>query len=280
MRTLIVGHVTHDHYEEGFVAGGCAYYGARVLSRLSGSFHLLTAVGEDFVCDDALEGIDATVHRGGRTTVFANYYPDDGPRIQLLDAVGMTLEPAMAPQGWLEADLIHLAPVIGEMDLQAWKGAKKGGLLAINVQGWIKRAGPLFDASLLEQTQRRGVTGTTHRVVQQPWTITREELSGVDIACLSEEDLIGQGDLLERLIDAVPIVALTFGARGSRVYVNGQPSDVGIEPAHVVDPTGAGDVYAATFAHGIATGRDPIEAARQAAKMAAVVISDIGARAL
>ncbi|MBA2661241.1 MAG: sugar kinase [Bradymonadaceae bacterium] len=280
MKTLVVGHVTHDHYEEGFVAGGSAFYGAQVHARQPGLSHLLTVVGDDFVCNDAIAQLDATVCRQGKTTVFANYYPPGQPRIQLLEASAPMVDPSLTPAAWADADLIHLAPVIGELDLAAWKGVKRRGLLAINVQGWIKAAGPEIDPSALEQAQRRGVGATAHRVVQKPWNVTTDELTGIDIACLSEEDIIGQGDLLDRLVLAVPIVALTLSARGSRIFVAGKAIEIGIYPTNVVDPTGAGDVFAATFVHHIMAGLAPADAARFAAAAASIVIEDVGARAL
>ncbi|MFU8802495.1 MAG: PfkB family carbohydrate kinase [Bradymonadaceae bacterium] len=280
MRTLIVGHVTHDYYAEGIKAGGCAFYGAHVHAHLSPTSHLLTAVGEDFQCDDALSAFDATVHRSGPTTTFANYYPPSKPRIQLLETRGAPITPDLVTSSWLDADLVHLAPVLQEIDLLEWKAAAGDGLLAINIQGWIKRAGPAFDATSLEAAQRRGVRGTSHLVVQEHWSVTEDELRGVDIACLGEEDLIDQGDLLERLVAAVPVVALTLGARGSRIYVHGKPTDVGVYRTHVVDPTGAGDVFAATFAHKIASGLHPVEAAQWASAAASIVIEAAGAIAL
>lgn len=272
MKTLIVGHVTHDRYEEGFVAGGCALYGALVHQRLADVspddvVHLVTAVGEDFVCDAAIESLDATITRRGETTVFTNLYPDDGPRVQLLDAQGEEVEPRGVPREWLDADLVHLAPVLGEVDLQKWKDAAGDGLLAINVQGWIKVGEP-------EEAGSR-------RVIQKPWEVSEKDLRGVDIACLSEEDIIDQGDLLERLVKNVPIVALTLGGRGSRIYVNGWVAEeVGIYPAEVVDPTGAGDVFAATFCNAIASGQEPREAARYASAAASIIIEDIGPGAM
>lgn len=280
MKTLVVGHVTHDHYQGGFLAGGCAFYGVRVHAELSGQAHLVTVVGDDFECDGAIADLDATVVRGGETTVFANYYPHNGPRIQLVEALAPVVEPHMAPREFADADLIHLAPVMGEVDLLAWKEKKDHGLLAINVQGWIKVAGPEVDTAGLEEQERRGISSRARKVVQQPWRVTEAELRGVDIACLSEEDLIGQGDLLDRLVRAVPVVALTLGARGSRVYVDGQAIKVGIFKTDVVDPTGAGDVFAATFAHKLAAGFDPETAARYAAAASSIVIEDFGPRAL
>ncbi len=285
MKTLVIGHVTHDHYQEGLVAGGCAYYGAMVHARLSGSTHLVALVGEDFVCEQALEGLSATVHRSGQTTVFANYYPPDAPRIQLLEAMADNIYPHHIPAGFEDAHLVHLAPVLSEVELDAWDFGAFGGLVAINVQGWIKVAGDAVEAAEFEQFQQRGVGGEhsqnpARRVVQKFWDVRVEQLAGIDVACLSEEDIIGQGDLLERLIAAIPVVALTLGEHGSRIYVNGQAVEVGIYPTEIVDPTGAGDVFAAMFTHKIAEGFSAADAARFGAAASSIVIEDIGARAL
>lgn len=312
MKTLIAGHITHDHYAEGFVAGGCAYYGAKVhhaldhLATSAGSAgsddgapaalepdhlgldltHLVAVVGEDFTCDDEIGDLDTTLVRRGQTTVFANYYPPQKPRIQLLEALAPPVTPDMAPAGFLDqegrldADLVHLAPVLGEIDLLQWKRAVGDGLLAINIQGWIKGPGPEIDTATLEDVQRRGASKVAHRVTQRRWQVTADDFRGVDIACLSEEDVIDQPGLLDKLTTTVPIVAFTLGEGGSRIYVDGEPTRVGVYATQAVDPTGAGDVFAASFTHRIAAGAAPIEAARFAAACSSIVVEDIGAWAL
>ncbi|MFW5967700.1 MAG: PfkB family carbohydrate kinase [Persicimonas sp.] len=280
MRTLVAGHVTHDHYAEGFVAGGCAFYGAKVHDRLDGETHLVTVVGDDFTRDDEIADLDATIRRSGETTVFANYYPPDEPRIQLLEVRAPEVTPELAPPEWLDADLVHLAPVLGEIDLSAWKRAVGDGMLAINIQGWIKDAADPVEPSRLEEIQRRGVSGEARRVAQRLWEVSEEDLDGVAVACLGEEDVIDQPGLLDKLVSAVPVVAFTLGERGSRIFVDGESTEVGIYETEASDPTGAGDVFAAGFTHKLAAGVDPIEAARFAAACASVVVEETGARAL
>ena len=62
--------------------------------------------------------------------------------------------------------------------------------------------------------------------------------------------------------------------------VNG--ADVHEVPAapveHVVDTTGAGDLYAAGFLHGLAAGRDLVDCARTGGIAAAEIIGHVGAR--
>ncbi|AWV90974.1 PfkB family carbohydrate kinase [Bradymonas sediminis] len=285
MKTLVVGHITHDYYGDEVVAGGCAFYGARVHAALAEqakredganlSVHLVAVAGDDFGCAHEVADLDLTLHQAGETTVFANYYPTDKPRVQLLKALAGPVLPKMVPPEWMQADLIHLAPVLGEIDLETWKTAIRevnpDALIAINIQGWIKRAGPLFKGDDFPGARR---------VVQEYWGVVAEDFRGVDIACLSEEDVIGQPGLLEKLTEAVPLVAFTRGELGSQIFVYGEPVEVGIYPTEASDPTGAGDVFAASFAHRVALGEDMIAAARFAAAAASIVVEGRGARAL
>ncbi|MFC1654754.1 carbohydrate kinase family protein, partial [Myxococcota bacterium] len=104
---------------------------------------------------------------------------------------------------------------------------------------------------------------------------SREELQGVDVACLSDEDLLGQGDLLQRLCSAVPIVALTHERKGCDIIENTGRTWVGIHPAEETDPTGAGDTFAAGLLFGLAQGRSPQEAARLGAACASIIIEGV-----
>ena len=75
------------------------------------------------------------------------------------------------------------------------------------------------------------------------------------------------------------LAALTRGAAGSVVVTASGPVSVPADPVErVVDTTGAGDLYAAGFLHGLTHGLDPERCARLGALCAAEVISHIGAR--
>jgi sugar/nucleoside kinase (ribokinase family) len=63
------------------------------------------------------------------------------------------------------------------------------------------------------------------------------------------------------------------------VLSNGKTESIPAEPVQrVVDTTGAGDLFAAGFLHGLTQGRPPAEAARIGAIAAAEVIAHVGAR--
>ena len=75
------------------------------------------------------------------------------------------------------------------------------------------------------------------------------------------------------------IAALTRGPKGSVIVTNGEIHVIDAAPvAHVVDTTGAGDLYAGGFLHGLARGFDLARCARLGGLAAAEVIGHMGAR--
>ena len=71
--------------------------------------------------------------------------------------------------------------------------------------------------------------------------------AGCDVVFVSEEDIEGARDQLDRWTADVPIVALTADRRGASVHCDGAWRRIDAFPTNEVDPTGAGDVFAAAF---------------------------------
>jgi sugar/nucleoside kinase (ribokinase family) len=281
-KLLLVGHLTHDRYADTVRPGGGAYYCAEVYRRLGTNLHVATLVGEDFQHPEVLERIPTTVTRRGATTTFVNLYPARGPRIQLIEAVAPPVEPAGLPDQLRTADVVHLAPVFGEIDIVAWKQAVRPARLAISVQGWVRQAGPPVAPIVLAPLMGAEVAAWArgNRVQPRPWDIDVESLRGVDIAFLSTEDLVGQGDLLDRLRQAVPLVVVTHGAQGCSMYGHGRVTRIGVFATHEVDATGAGDIFAAAMLWALATGAGERAAARFGAAAASLAVEAQGSDAL
>jgi sugar/nucleoside kinase (ribokinase family) len=76
-----------------------------------------------------------------------------------------------------------------------------------------------------------------------------------------------------------PLAVLTRSAKGSLILSKGETHVIPVSPvAKVVDTTGAGDLYAAGFLYGFASGRDLPTAGRLGSLAAAEIISHVGAR--
>jgi sugar/nucleoside kinase (ribokinase family) len=85
-------------------------------------------------------------------------------------------------------------------------------------------------------------------------------------------------DALAQAAREAPMVVCTQGAEGVVVLSGGERAEVPAVPVTPVDATGAGDLFAAGFLYGLATGR-PLEAAgRMGCVAAAEVIGHYGAR--
>ncbi len=262
LEMLAVGHVTHDRHGETLVAGGSAWYAARVWHALGDRARLVTSVGAEFVRDDALVGLEVEVERRGRTTVFTNLYPEGGPRRQYVETQAPPVSPSLLPAGWAAPDVLFLAPVLGEVDVAAWLGATRARLVGAGLQGWLKRA---LDAE------------APRRVGQRPADVNPEQFRGVAAAFLSTEDLDGDHAWIDRLAAVVPLVFLTRGAGGCDVITAEGRRRVGVFPTTEVDPTGAGDTFAAGALDALARGASPVEAARFGAAAASVIVEGRGA---
>lgn len=107
----------------------------------------------------------------------------------------------------------------------------------------------------------------------------------IDILFANEHELAALTGLddfdagLASLAPQVPVVVVTRSEKGAVAVANGQRADVAAQPvAHVLDTTGAGDLFAAGFLFGHVRGRSLAESLKLGAICAAEVISHYGAR--
>ena len=99
----------------------------------------------------------------------------------------------------------------------------------------------------------------------------------MEICSLYETDDFGAAAAQVGELDV--LAALTRGENGSRLLQNGEVADVPAAPVeHVVDTTGAGDLYAAGVLFGIARGLDLETCGRLGSIAAAEAISHMGPR--
>ncbi len=258
---VVCGTVTLDRTPAGFVPGGPAYYAGRAWRALGADVRVLTAAAADFPTG-AMDGVPTELVRCARTTVFENRYGPDGKRTQRVEAQAVPLSPSHLPARWQHPDVLHVVPVLSEVDPARLRAAIRPRLTGLCAQGLVR------------------VVGEDGTVAQPPWDPSPALLDGVDAVVLGEDDVVGQGDLLDRLARSVPVVAFTLGARGCDVIVRGHTTRVGVFPVREVDPTGAGDVFAAGFLYALAQGATPPEAARLGAAAASFVVEAPGGEAL
>jgi sugar/nucleoside kinase (ribokinase family) len=108
---------------------------------------------------------------------------------------------------------------------------------------------------------------------------------GVDVLFANEaeiSELLGVADLeaaVPRVQGLCPLAALTRGARGSVVVAGERVVEIAAAPLErLLDSTGAGDLYAAGFLHGLSRGRALEDCGRLASRAAAHIMGQYGAR--
>ena len=117
---------------------------------------------------------------------------------------------------------------------------------------------------------------TTASSARAEWVRPERDLLGVHVLFLSEHDLPDADARARELLSSVPIVALTRGWRGLTLLTRDAVHDVPSLPRPEVDPTGAGDVFAAAFLVRYHETGDPLEAAAFAACAASCAVEGVG----
>lgn len=253
---LAIGHVARDLTPDGARLGGSVAYAARTAQALGYAPGIVTACADDV---DLLPLAGLALHRlpVPHSTTFENLYGPEG-RTQFLRARATPLTPADVPLEWLRAPVVHLAPLAGELDPDL-SLAFDGALLGLTPQGWLRG----WDEA--------------GRVHPRDWPEAAVLLPRASAVVLSVEDVRGEWALLERWAKLVQVLAVTEGPRGCTVFVRGQGARQFTAPPQAeVDPTGAGDIFAAAFFIHLYETSDPWAAAVLANQLASVSVTRVG----
>jgi sugar/nucleoside kinase (ribokinase family) len=243
------------------VLGGSVSFAALAAQRLGWQAGVLTSAGGDFEAARELPGVAAFVRPSAATTRFVNAYEDDGTRRQTVPARADDLDLALLPDAWRDPEVLLLGAVAGELRAGAARGFEAQVVGAI-AQGFV-----------------RALDAAGHVSVRD-WQTPGADLDGVHVLFLSEHDLPEAATRAVELLRHVPIVALTRGWRGLTLYTRSSHHDVPTLPRPEVDPTGAGDVFAAAFLMRYHETGDPLAAAAFGACAASCVVEGVGASRL
>jgi sugar/nucleoside kinase (ribokinase family) len=253
---LVIGHVTHDLVPEGRRPGGTAVYAARTAAALGLPTGVLTRAGPEFDFTAALPGIAVQAIPAGQTTTFENRYGPGG-RSQVLHASAGRIAANEVPAGWRRSEIVHLGPVAAEVDA-GMLALFSNSLLGITPQGWFRR------------------WGGNGQVYLEEWVPEADSISHAAVVILSEGDLPSAG-ALGRLRRLARLVVVTRADQGCTVYCQGEERSFPAPSVAEVDPTGAGDVFAAAFLIRLHQTRgNPWEAAGFANRLAAASVAHAG----
>ena len=268
---LAVGHISIDVFEKRYVLGGTVSFAALTARQLGLSVGLLTSADFEPLIVDSLVGRDnvreaETPIRVLRvptdsTTAYINEYDQNG-RTQYLLGRAADLLPVHVPEEWKSAPLVHLAPLAQEID-PAMLSTFPGSLMVITPQGWMRgwdKEGKVFPVT---------------------WEYAEQAFARADAVIFSTDD-VPVPALVAEYARMAKLMIVTENRRGCLVYEKGKAPwrSHAFRPAREIDPTGAGDVFAAAFATRLRQTGNPRTAADFANAAASFVLEKRGAQAI
>ena len=244
---LVIGHITRDLGPQGATAGGTAAYAGLTAAALGLRVGAVTSFGSDMqmtrLGDVWIHGI-----RASQTTTFTNEYTPTGRRQRIRGRAAELMLDHVPPE-WRAARWVHLGPVANEVD-PALASAFPQASLGLTPQGWFRD----WDAK-----------GNIKII---PWAPRKAALAAARAVVISLEDLAGEEGAIKDIADACPLLVVTDGAHGARVYAEGRMKMVPAPAVVGSDPTGAGDIFAAAFFAALDRGGETMHAARFATLIA------------
>lgn len=260
---VVVGHLTRDEHADGsFTLGGAATFASIAARQLGLRAAILTRAAPDFPQPDLLEGIELVRLDSPTTTTFVNDYSAHERRQHVRD-IAAPIAADDLPAAWREAPITLLGPLANELGPDMARAFSAQTLVGVAPQGWMRR----WDESGL--------------VEHQPWHGAPDILPHAHALFLSEQDLGPFHERLSSYVALAPLVVVTRGDQGCTFYRPGKASvDIPAFPARPVDPTGAGDTFAAAFLIRLRETGDPLVAARFANAAAALAIESFGAASM
>jgi len=252
---LVIGHLTVDLTPQGRRLGGTAAYSALTARSLGLRVGVVTVWGAEIPLA-ALADIPVVSFPSDQSTIFENRYLDTA-RVQYLIQRADGIEYYHVPEPWRSASIVHLGPVAQEIGPgfgrnfpDAWIG--------VTPQGWLR------------QWDDQG------KVSPAEWPEASYVLERAGAAVISVDDVAGDEDRIDEMAAYCHVLAVTENRSGARVYWNGDVRRFHPPTVKEVDPTGAGDVFAAAFFARLFATRDPWEAGRFATHLSALSVTRPG----
>jgi hypothetical protein len=253
---LVIGHISCDMTSNGPSLGGTATYSAMMARALGLRVGVVTAWGWEIPLD-ILEGIQVRSVSVKHSTTFENIYTPEG-RQQIVQHIAPDIFYKNIPMVWKESPIIHIGPIAGEGKHLMGAGFPASGLLGLTPQGWLRT------------WDKNG------RIRIGSWPEASQTLPKVSAAVLSIEDVGGNEEQIEEMAVNCQVLAVTEGAAGSRLYWNGDLRKFHSLKVRELDPTGAGDIFAAAFFWRLSTTHDPWTAAKFATQLASYSVTRKG----
>jgi sugar/nucleoside kinase (ribokinase family) len=252
---LAIGHIAQDVTPDGIHLGGTVAYAALTARALGLHAGVVTAAAPEAALD-GLDGVELHRLSSPQSTTFENIYTPDG-RTQILHARAEQLGLAAIPVEWRQSSIVHLAPIAREVDPEL-ATRFPSSLVGLTPQGWMRQ----WDGA--------------GRVSKSEWESAAVMLKSATATALSLEDVSGDWSLIEQWAKIANVLAVTQGKDGATVFWKGDRRHFPAPVVAEVDPTGAGDIFAASFFVFLWQSGDAWNAARFAVTLASDSVTRVG----
>ncbi|PLX14465.1 MAG: adenosine kinase [Marinilabiliales bacterium] len=157
----------------------------------------------------------------------------------------------------------------------------------LHIEGYLVFNNKLIERALIlakENGLKVSLDLASYNVVEANLDFLKEMISKyVDILFANEEEAkaftgLEPEEALEEISKMVDIAIVKVGKEGSFIKSGNEKIKIGVIEANALDTTGAGDLYAGGFLHGLAQGKDFEYCGKLGALLAGTVIQDIGAK--
>jgi 1D-myo-inositol 3-kinase len=268
---LAIGHATQDRIPDGFRRGGTVSYAAVTARRLGRQPGILTRASADgFIRRESphlpenasapsgseLDEVAIHLLSSPVNTTFTNIYRD-GQRMQVLESLAEPIRAPDLPPAWSDVPIVLLGPIAGELTPD-WAAEFPNSVMGVTPQGWMRR----WDEAGHVRPAR--------------WEDAGEFLRRADAVILSREDAGGDKDYIAELAGQTRLLLVTDGWHPVVLHHGGSHYNIPVRPAQEVDPTGAGDVFAAAFLIRLAETGNPVAAAHFAIAVASMSVEGPG----
>jgi hypothetical protein len=254
---LVIGHITQDLTPKGPILGGTVSYAALTAKALGLRVGIVTSYDTNQLgIPPELNGITVSAVPAEVSTTFENIHTSHG-RIQYIHHRAIPLEISHVPETWRHTPIVHIGPIANETEPSLVRSFSNS-FIGLTPQGWLRE----WDAD--------------GRVRLGEWPEATYVLEKANAAVISIEDVQGDEKRIEEMMSSIRVLVVTEGAAGCRVYWNGDLRRFRAPIVKEVDPTGAGDVFAAAFFYRLANTHDPWEAARFGNQIASISVTRPG----
>ncbi len=256
---LVIGHITLDKTAHGLRLGGTAAYAALTVKTLGWRVGVVTSWGEEIPALE-LNGLTIVNIHTAESTKFENLYCDR-KRNQIIKGIAAPLCYEHIPEVWRSSKIVHIGPVAKEVDPGIVQRFPES-LVGITPQGWFR------------DWDEKGY------VFCRDWREAKSTLKYANAIVISPEDVGFNEERIEEIVTYCPVVVVTEAEAGARLYWNGDVRRFRAPSVSEVDPTGAGDIFAAAFFIRLFQTRDPWGAARFATYISAFSVNRTGLNAI